>query len=549
MTASTTDDLASAERRIQELTKELAQFRGELTEAREQQAATAETLRVISSSPMDLKGVFEEIALSAARLCDAHDASIFQVDGDHLRLVNHHGPIPALPVGDDTLPLTRGLATGRAVLDRRTIHVADMQAEADEYPESHARSIGFRTILAVPLVGTSEVIGAIGIRRIEAKLFSDKQIALLETFATQTVIAIENTRLFEAEQASKRELQESLEYQTATSEVLNVISRSPSNLQPVLDVIVETAVRLCEADFADFRLLRDGTYYVAATTTGNGAPDKKHIPGPIAPGRGSVTGRVALERRIVHVPDVLADSEYTFVPRPNFPALRSILGVPLLRDGGVIGVIVLFNHVVRPFTQRQIGLVSTFADQAVIAIENTRLFEEVQARTKELQESLDRQTATSEVLGVISRSSNEVQPVFDAIVATAHRLCKAERAAIWRLEGETFRAVAHCGLPEERVESVFSARRPVSRGNMLGRATLARRAVQVEDVATDPELVAAAHAFMRAGNIHTVLAVPLLLKGRPIGVISLTRTRVARFDDKQVALVESFADQAVIAIE
>src|SRR5215831_4026586 len=173
------------------------ELKRELAEAREQQAATAETLRVISSSPMDLKRVFAEIAVSAARLCDAHDASIFQVDGDHLLLVSHHGPIPALPVGDDTLPLTRGIAAGRAVLDRRTIHVADMQAEADEYPGSHARSIGFRTILAVPLVGTSEVIGAIGIRRIEAKLFSDKQIALLETFATQAVIAIENTRLFE----------------------------------------------------------------------------------------------------------------------------------------------------------------------------------------------------------------------------------------------------------------------------------------------------------------------------------------------------------------
>src|SRR5262245_10969032 len=402
MTASPTDDPISAERRIQVLTKELSKARGELVEAQERQAATAEILRVISSSPMDLKRVFAEMAASAAHHCGAHDASIFQVDGDHLRLAGHHGPIPVLPVGDDTLPLTRGLAMGRAVLDRRTIHVADMQAEGDEYPESRARSLGFRTILVVPLVGASEVIGAIGIRRIEAKLFSEKQIALLETFADQAVIAIENTRLFEAEQESKRELQQSLEYQTATSDVLGVISRSPSNLQPVLDVIVETAVRLCQADFADFRLLRDGTYYVAATTTGNGTPDKEHIPGPIAPGRGSVTGRVALERRIVHVPDVLADSEYTFVPRPNFPALRSILGVPLLRDGAVIRVIVLFNHVVRPFTQRQISLVSTFADQAVIAIENTRLFEaeqtrtrELTERTQELTETLEQQTATA----------------------------------------------------------------------------------------------------------------------------------------------------------
>src|SRR5262249_26862360 len=169
--------------------------------------------------------------------------------------------------------------------------------------------------------------------------------------------------------------------------------------------------------------------------------------------------------------------------------------------------------------------------------------------TKELQESLERQTATSEVLGVISRSPNEVQPVLDTIVATAYRLCQAERAVIWRLEDETFRAVAHRGQPEERVESLLSARRPLSRGSMVGRATLARQAVQVEDVATDAELVASARAFMRASNIHTVLAVPLLLKCEPIGVLALARTQIARFDDKQVALAEAFADQAVIAIE
>jgi GAF domain-containing protein len=212
-------------------------------------------------------------------------------------------------------------------------------------------------------------------------------------------------------------------------------------------------------------------------------------------------------------------------------------------------VVTVSRRTVRPFTDRQIALVQTFADQAVIAIENTRLFEEVQARTKELQDSLDRQTATSEVLGVISRTPNEVQPVLDTIVATAQRLCQAERAVVWRLEGETFRAVAHHGQPEERVESLLSARMPLSRGSMSGRATLARRAVQVEDVATDPELVAASRALNRALNIHTILAVPLLLKGHPIGAITLARTRIAPFDDKQVALIESFADQAVIAIE
>src|SRR5262249_44384531 len=310
---------------------------------------------------------------SAARLCDAYDAAIFQVFGNNLRPVAHHGQIPlAGPVGQHTLPLVRGFITGRAVLDRRTIHVADMLAEEDEYPERRALALqhGYRTSLRGPLLHAVQAIGVIYIRRTE----------------------------------------------------------------------------------------------------------------------------------------------------------------------------------VRPFTEHQIELVNTFADQAVIAIENTRLFEEVQARTKELQESLDRQTATSEVLGVISRSPNEVQPVLDTIVATAQRLCQAERAIVWRLEGETFRAVAHSGQPDERVASLLSARRPLSRGSMVGRATLARRAVRVENLPTDPEL-AAPHAFSRAENTHTILAVPLLLKGDPIGGITLGRTRAAPFDEKEVALVESFADQAVIAIE
>src|SRR5262245_23683627 len=228
---------------------------------------------------------------------------------------------------------------------------------------------------------------------------------------------------------------------------------------------------------------------------------------------------------------------------------RSLTLVPLIREDRGFGVI-SFAHPEPGFklSGKQLALVQTFADQAVIAIENTRLFEEVQARTPELQESLDRQTATSEVLGVISPSPNQAKPVLDTIVAAAQRLCQAERAVVWRLEGETFRAVAHHGQPEERVEPLYSVRALVSRGNMVGRAALARRAVQVEDLATDPEL-SARHAFSRAGNIHTILAVPLLLKGEPIGVITLSRTHVARFDDKQVALVEAFADQAVIAIE
>src|SRR5262249_41160381 len=519
----------------------------ELQESLEYQTATAEVLGVLSRSPTDVQPVFDAIAKSAANLCNAFDAAVLRLEGNMLRLVAHHGP---MPIGD--IPLHRGTAGGRSVIDRRLIHVEDLQAEEVEYPEgsAFAKQLGHRTTLSVPLVREGAAIGTIQVRRDQVQPCGDKQIALLQIFADQAVIAIENTRLFEAEQASKRELQESLEYQTAISEVLNVISRSPSDIQPVLDTIVRTAERLCEPDYAlIFKQADDGSYHLAANSNASPAFVEWLRDNPIRAGDGSVVGIVLVEKRTVHLPDALADARFTDFRRLRQANARTLLAVPLLREGNPIGVINLLRRKVQPFSQKQIDLVTTFADQAVIAIENPRLFEEVQARTKELQDSLDGQTATSEVLGVISRSPNEVQPVLDTIMATAQRLCQAERGGIWLLKGETFRAVAHRGQPEALVGSIYSARPPVSRGNMVGRATLARRAVQVEDVATDPEMSAESHAFYRAANVQTLLAVPLLLKDHPIGVITLARTRVAPFDDKQVALVESFADQAVIAIE
>src|SRR5215831_8935728 len=529
------------------------ELRRELAESREQQAATADILRVISSSPMDLQRAFAEIAASAARLCDAHDATIFQVDGDHLRLVANQGPTST----PTTLPIKREAATGRAVLDLRAIHIGDMQAEWKEYPlgRENALRLGHRTILTVPLIRGGQAIGVIAIRRTEVRPFSDKQIALLETSADQAVIAIENTRLFEEVQqknaalnAANSRLTETLEQQTATSEILKVIASSPSDVQPVFDAIVAAAPPLVVGGIScAVRLLKGDTLNVVAWT----GLSKTEIASrglSVHMGSDPQWARLVHDRQAIAIADLETDISLNAEHRDEMRkfGVRSALVVPLLQDGLVIGAIGVGRAMIGPFAEHETRILQTFADQAVIAIENTRLFEEVQTRTKELQDSLDRQTATSEVLGVISRSPNEVQPVLDTIVATAQRLCQAERASVWRLEGETFRAVAHHGLPEELVESLYSARRPLSRGSMLGRATLARRAVQVEDWATDPELDAA-RAFNR--DIHTVLTVPLLLKGEPIGVIALSRTQVARFDEEEVALVESFADQAVIAIE
>src|SRR5262245_20793925 len=522
----------------------------ELAEAHRREAATAEVLKAISRSTFNLQDVLDSLVKSAVQLTGAETGLIFRQDGELYRPAAIYDPDPKRSEAAKQNPVPKGRqsATGRAVLERRVVHISDV-LDDPEYTWAGRQKAGNRTVLAGAILRVDIVVGVIVCAHHEVRPFTAKQIELVQTFADQAVIAIENTRLFEEVQARTRDLQESLEYQIATSEVLGVISRSPTELQPILDSIAATAARLCESVDAQVFRVRDGKLAMVA--------QHRTLPRPgatfsgVALTRGSVIGRAVLDQQTIHVDDLAALVDSEFPDSKAYQATvghRTTLATPLLRRGESIGAILMRRIEVRPFSEKQRVLLQVFADQGVIAIENARLFEEVQARTKELQESLDRQTATSEVLGVISRSPNEVQPVLDTIVATAQRLCQAERASVWRLEGETFRAVAHHGLPEEEVERVYSARVPLSRGSMVGRAILARRAVQVEDVATDPELVAT-HALSRASNIHTILAVPLLLKGEPIGGISLTRTRVAPFDDKQVALVEAFADQAVIAIE
>src|SRR5215471_2205229 len=398
------------------LFKELEARNRDLTQSLDQQTATSDILRVISSSPTDVQPVFNVIAESAACLCEAFDANIFSRDGDRLLLVAHWGSIPTLgPVGEATHPLVRGTTAGRAMLDAQAVHVLDIQTEVDEFPESSAlgRQLGIRTLLSVPLVRESVALGAISLRRTEARLFTDRQVALLQTFADQAVIAIENVRLFTELQARNLDL-------TATSEILRVIASSPTDVAPVFDTIAKRAMRLCDGDQGwvfsfDGELIHWSSW---ANVSAEGI-DAMRQAYPVAPSRGMATGRTILTGDVVHIPDVRRDPEYSLRALAETASYRSILGVPMLHHGRPIGVISVARAASGPFAESQIELLKTFADQAVIAIENVRLFTELQEKNSALTaahaqvtEALEQQTATSQILQVISASPTDVYPVF-----------------------------------------------------------------------------------------------------------------------------------------
>ena len=395
----------------------------ELTEALEQQTATSEILGVIASSPTDIQPVLNTVAVNAARLCDASDAQIRLVEGDGTRLVASFGTVPA----PEFIASNPRNPAGRAILQGQTIHIHDLRAAVEtEFPENAdlLRRTGTRTFLSTPMLREGTPIGLINIRRTEVRPFSDKQIKLLETFASQAVIAIENVRLFKELEVRNRDLTDALEQQTATSEILRVIASSPTDLQPVFEAIVGSAARLCEATFAALHRF-DGQVVTFDAQHGMTEPEveesRSRFPRP--PGRDIAVGRAILDRKIAHIHDIRRDPEYNVSAGQMSLSFRTILAVPLLREGNAVGAIGLWRREVEPFSDKQIALVKTFADQAVIAIENVRLFKEIQERNAELREALEHQTATAEVLGIISRSPTAVQPVLDTIVESAARVC------------------------------------------------------------------------------------------------------------------------------
>jgi signal transduction histidine kinase len=385
-----------------------------------------------------------------------------------------------------------------------------------------------------------DVIGVIVIRRTRVQPFTDKQIELLSTFAEQAAIAIENTRLL-------NELRESLQQQTATADVLKVISRSTFDLQVVLQTLVESAARLCNTDHAVITRQKDGVFFRAATYGHSREFIEYTRTVPIAPERGSAIGRALLEGKIIHIPDVEADPEYTWSEGQKLGNYRAVLAVPMLREGIVIGVLSLTHSEVGPFTDKQIELAMTFADQAVIAIENVRLFDEVQARTEELSESLQQQTATADVLKVISRSTFDLKSVLQTLVESAGRLCGADYATITRQKDEVLFFAEAYGYSSEFIEYVKAMPVERGRGTATGRALLEGRVIHIADVLADPDYTWA--EAQRLGGYRTVLAVPMLREGIPLGVLTLTCSEVRPFTEKQIELVSTFADQAAIAIE
>src|SRR5262252_2977851 len=530
----------------------------ELSDALEQQTATSEILQVISSSPRELGPVFQAMLAHATRLCEANFGVLYRFDGHVFHAVALQNAAPAL--GDylrrqPPRPDPRN-ALGRVLRTKQPVHITDITLERAYAEREPARVAAVelakaRTFLAVPMLKENELVGIIAIYRQEVRPFTDKQIALVQNFASQAVIATENARLFEAEKQRTRELAESLEQQTATSDVLRIVSSSPGNLQPVFESMLANATRICQAKFGTL-YLKEADAFRAVATHNAPAPYVEDRKRNLArPPPDSTLGQVLKTHRVTQVADITAVKSYIegdpyLVSAVKLGGFRTVLAVPMLKDDSLIGAITINRQEVQPFTDKQIAVVQNFAAQAVIAIENTRLLNELRQRTSDLSESLEQQTATSEVLAVISKSPADLKPVFEAMLENATRICEAKFGSLFRFDGKAFHLVAEVGTPPELAEAQRQLLRTgPTPGGLFDRAVRTKQVIHSADATKDAAVGLAA----KFGGARSTMCVPMLKDDELIGAILIYRQEVRRFTDKQIALVQNFAAQAVIAIE
>jgi class 3 adenylate cyclase/putative methionine-R-sulfoxide reductase with GAF domain len=523
-----------------DLQKQVADLARELKGAREHQIATGAILASLAESIPDAQPVFDAIVRNLQRLLGTRLAIVTVLKDGMIHLAaavqgEFEKLSPYFP-----RPLDENTGIGRAMMSKQVLQFTPVLGNPAAPPvtQQFARDLDFNSVIYAPMIQSDQVVGVIATARREPTPFDKEQVAVIKAFADQAVIAIENTRLLSELRQRTDELSKSLQQQTATADVLKVISSSPGELKPVFDTMLANAMRICEAQFGNL-FLYDGRGFTLAAW--------HNVPQGFSDfyGVGPGLGRVASKKEIVHIEDITTDQAYVErdplrIATVELLKARTYLAVPMLKDEQLVGAIVIYRQEVRPFAEKQIELVKNFAAQAVIAIENTRLL-------SELRQSLEQQTATSEVLRVISSSATDLRPVFEAIAHNSVNLCEATYGVVFRFDGEMIRFVAHHNLDQTGIDALhqmFPLRPNTS--SLIGRSILQRDVLHVADVAAEPNIYA---ATQRALGIRTFLGVPMLRDGNPIGAIALFRREVGLFSDRQIELVKAFADQAVIAIE